>query len=154
MSPPETDGALPGPNLLPCRGGERSGPLPEGAREVRQDPGGEDDGGGREDDELHRPAETGNSSAACQTLPGGGHLQAQSHRGHQVDRRLHGEGQDWVPGSAPLDEECEHRAGPGHFQTAGEVPEGSSPREEQQAEVWQAEAGLPAENWPPGRLSV
>ena len=60
MPPAETDGDLPGPDLLPGGRGEWAGEVPEGARQVRQDPGGEDDGGGREDDELHRAAETGN----------------------------------------------------------------------------------------------
>ena len=60
VSTAETDGDLPGPHLFPGWGGERAGPVPEGARQVRQDQGGQDDGGRREDDELHRAAETGN----------------------------------------------------------------------------------------------
>ena len=64
MSTSETDGDLPGPDLLLGGGGERAGPLPEGARENRQDAGGQDDGGRREDHELHGPAETGNQVIA------------------------------------------------------------------------------------------
>ena len=59
MSTAEADGDIPGPHLFPGWGGERAGPVPEGARQVRQDQGGQDDGGRREDYELHRAAETG-----------------------------------------------------------------------------------------------
>ena len=38
-----------------------------------------------------------------------------------------------------VDEERLHRVGPRHLQAAGEVPQGSSPRQVEQGEVRQAE---------------
>ena len=45
-----------------------------------------------------------------------------------------------------MDEECLDGAGSRHLQAAGKVQEGSGPREAEQGQVRQAQAGLPPED--------